>query len=118
MVRMLLNREDTDVNARCIGEQTPLHVAVHWQEVDVATALVEGSTRIDTRALNWRGNMPVHEIGTDGANHEMFVALMGTGKVDMEARNADGLTHLDMLMNFVEIQERFLHEACKKRKIA
>ncbi|NWW26953.1 ANK2 protein, partial [Falcunculus frontatus] len=87
---LLQNDHNADVQSKVTGGFTPLHIAAHYGNVNVATLLLNRGAAVDFTARN--GITPLHVASKRGNTNMVKLLLDRGGQIDAKTR--DGLTPL------------------------
>lgn len=91
-VRELLNANATSISAFSHDGWTPLHLAAHFGQKEIAAYLLSRGAPVEARAQNAIGNTPLHAAVAGG--QRTCVALLLQHGADVHATYENGLTAL------------------------
>lgn len=91
-VRELLNANAASVNAQSHDGWTPLHLAAHFGQKEVAAYLLSKGAAVDARSTNALANTPLHAAVAGG--QRTCVALLLQNGADPNATYLEGLAPL------------------------
>ena len=91
-VRELLNANAASINSHSHDGWTPLHLASHFGQKEIAAYLLSKGASVEARAKNPLGNTPLHAAVAGG--QRTCVALLLQHGADVHATYENGLTAL------------------------